>query len=79
MNKYIMSIPAWVLQTVVGAILTAALTWGSWTSISLQRHESRIAVSESRANTVDKSIDEIKQSQLRIEDKLDRILEGRKP
>jgi hypothetical protein len=64
-----------VVTTVIGAILTALLTWGHAVSAKQNEHDVQIGVLQEAKTVTEKSIDEIKGSQRRIEDKLDRMLE----
>ncbi len=69
----------WIVQTVLGAVLSGGIAWTTWATVTANRHETKIAVVETKVNNVDKSLDEIKgeQKDFRNETnkKLDRLLE----
>lgn len=64
-----------ITTALLGALLTFSLGWVHNISAASTAHESKIAVLDERTRATDKSIDEIKASQRRIEDKIDRTLE----
>ena len=57
-----------VIQALTGLILAGLVSWATWTTATVNRQETAIAVA-------DKDQQEIKRRLIRIEDKLDRIIE----
>lgn len=66
-----------VLIVLVGSIVTVSTSWIKSTSDVQARQTSDIAVLNTRVDNTNESITEIKQGQVRIEAKLDRVLERR--
>ncbi len=83
MPSRFLNLPQWspmqllvgVATALLGALLTFSLGWVHNISAASTAHEARIQVLDERTHATDKSIDEIKASQRRIEDKIDRVLE----
>jgi hypothetical protein len=67
----------WIVQAVVGLALTSMASWATWASVATWKHETRLAVVETRTDGIDKSLTEIKASQSEINHKLDRLIERR--
>jgi hypothetical protein len=64
-----------VVTTLLGALLTVSFGWIHNVGATAQIHGEKIARLDERTISIQKSVDDIKGSQLRIEDKLDRTLE----
>lgn len=75
------TIPPWVVKTIVttviGLLLGGFAAWGRTISTRSHDHETRISVTEEKVSDMRSDINEIKHSQERIEDKLDRALRRR--
>ena len=71
-------IPNWMVTVfwtaVIGSVVTGTVAFATRLSATSHDHETRISVMEDHTKGVDRSLDEIKAGQLRIEDKLDRSL-----
>jgi uncharacterized protein (DUF697 family) len=67
-----------IITALIAALLTFSLSWVHNISAATEAHESKIAVLDNRAKHTEEDVTEIKASQRRIEDKLDRTLERRK-
>jgi len=65
------------IEIILGLILAGMLGWGSWTTQVNMAYGERLIRQETRQEVVDQNITEIKSSQRRMEDKLDRALERR--
>lgn len=76
LSRSVGQIPAWVVQALLGVMLTSGVAWATWSTVTSWRHEVRISTTEDRVETTKDSITEIKASQRRVEDKLDRIIES---
>jgi hypothetical protein len=67
--------------TILGALLAFTFAWVHNTNATVISHEAKIVRVETkldeRTQSIDKAIMEIKGTQVRIEDKLDRVLERR--
>lgn len=67
-----------LVQVIVGAFATVliggAIGWAASTQKTVQRHETTIAVQAETQKSMKENVEEIKQSQRRVEDKLDRVL-----
>jgi len=70
------AIPVWLVQAISGTIVGAILAWGAWATTTAAKHEARIAVVETKINEVHENIQDIKATELRINAKLDRLIEG---
>ncbi len=75
------SIPGWVINVLVGVLFSIALAWSGAMTKTVFEHTTEMATQKERLSAVkestEKAVAEIKDSQRRIEDKLDRVLEGR--
>lgn len=78
LSRSIETVPAWLIQALIGIILTASVSWATWTTTTTNKHETRLTVVEEKVGNVKQDISEIKSGQRRIEDKLDRVIERRK-
>jgi len=74
-EKFPSWIPRLIITLFITAIITGAFGWASATSTKDVIQDKDIAVIKTNINTLDKSLDEMKMSQRRIEDKLDKALE----
>lgn len=63
------------LDIVIGLILAGILAWGTWTTRTSMAQETRIVKVETQQEAVKDDIKEIKDSQLRMEEKVDKALE----
>lgn len=72
------TIPMWVVQAVVGVMLSAGVAWTTWASVTAWKHDSRISVVETKVETVKSDISEIKDGQKEMNRKLDRLIERRR-
>lgn len=70
-------VPAWLVQTVVATAISGLIAWTTWSTAATIKHETRIAVVETRTNGIDKSLDEIKDGQKEMNRKLDVMIESR--
>ena len=77
LSRSMEQVPMWIMQTVLGAVLSGGLAWCTWASVSSWRHEQRIAVVETKVDGVKDDIVEIKDGQKAMNQKLDRLLEQR--
>ncbi len=72
------TLPAWLVKLAVGALVTAliggSLGWISHTSAQVDRIDKMQAVQESQQQNLKDDIASIKETQRRMEDKLDRVL-----
>jgi hypothetical protein len=68
-------IPMWIMQALVGILLTSGVAWATWASVSSWQHEQRIAVVEDHQKNIDKSLDEIKSMQRTQAEDTKKILE----
>lgn len=64
-----------IVTALITALLTFSLAWVHNISAASTKHEASIAVLDERTNATNKDIVEIKTTQRRMEDKLDRALE----
>jgi len=74
-------VPGWITKLAVGALVTAliggAIGWVSHTSAQVDRMDKVQAVQEAEQKHIKDDIVDIKNSQRRVEDKLDKALERR--
>jgi hypothetical protein len=77
LSRGMSTIPMWVVQTIVGILLTSGVAWATWASVTSWKHDGRIAVVESKMETVKDDIKEIKDGNKEMNHKLDRLLEQR--
>lgn len=67
----------WIVQAVVGLVLSAGVAWTTWASVTAWKHDSRISVVETKVDVVKSDITEIKDGQKEMNQKLDRLIERR--
>lgn len=81
MSKDQAAFPPWmtiaITTALIGTLITGAWAWTARQTAQVHNHETRISVTETRVDGIDKSLDELKQGQQRMEDKLDRALRRR--
>jgi hypothetical protein len=65
----------WIVQTILGLILSGGVAWCTWASVSSWKHEVRINVVETKVEDIHSDIGEIKQMQKETNQKLDRLIE----
>lgn len=75
LSRSMETIPMWLVQALVGILLTSGVAWATWASVSTWKHEVRIASVETKVTDVKEDIKEIKDGQTEMNRKLDRILE----
>lgn len=67
-----------VITTLIGGLIAFSFGWVHTVNATQSQHATEIAVLDERSKATEKSVDEIRGSQRRIEDKLDRVLEKEK-
>jgi hypothetical protein len=67
----------WVIQAIIGLVLSGGAAWCTWASVSSWKHEVRIGVIESKVEDIHTNIAEIKDGQKEMNAKLDRLIERR--
>ena len=77
LSRSLGTIPMWIVQAVVGLILSGGVAWCTWASVSNWKHEVRIGVVETKVDGVKSDIGEIKEMQKETNRKLDRLIESR--
>jgi hypothetical protein len=78
MSRAFGALPMWVIQTVVGLVLSGGIAWCTWASVSSWKHEVRIGVVETKVDDIHGDISEIKEMQKETNRKLDRLIERRR-
>jgi hypothetical protein len=68
------SIPSWVINVLLGVLFSIMLTWSGAITKTTIDNAKEISAQTERNTSVKESITEIKDSQRRVEDKLDRVL-----
>lgn len=77
LSRSLNTVPSWIVQVVVGTMITALVAWTTWATATTQKHETRIAVVETRTNGIDESLKEIKANQKDQTQMLQRLLTRR--
>lgn len=77
LSRSVEKVPMWIIQTLLGLILSAGIAWCTWASVSSWKHEVRIGVVETKVEDIHGDISEIKEMQKETNQKLDRLIEGR--
>jgi len=77
LSRSLGAIPVWIIQTVIGIILSGGIAWCTWASVSNWKHEVRIGVVETKVDGLKGDINEIKEMQKETNQKLDRLIERR--
>ena len=81
LSRSMSTVPMWIVQAVVGIMLSALVAWTTWASVTSWKHETRITVTEQQVSTVKEDVKDIKQEQKEMRSemnaKLDRLLERR--
>lgn len=75
LSRSIGRVPMWLLQAMFGAILSGGIAWTTWATVASNKHESKIAVVEAKMDAVKDDIQEIKDGQKEMNQKLDRLIE----
>jgi len=75
LSRSLGQIPMWIVQAVVGLILSGGVAWCTWASVSSWKHEVRINVVESKVEDIHSDIGEIKGDVKEMNRKLDRLIE----
>lgn len=75
LSRSLGTIPMWIVQAIVGLVLSGGVAWCTWASVSNWKHEVRIGVVETKVDDIHKDIDEIKDGQKEMNRKLDRLIE----
>jgi len=71
-------IPMWLVQAVVGVLLSGLVAWTTWATATTTKNDARIAVVEDHQKGIDKNLDEIKDTQREMNHKLDKLIERRR-
>lgn len=66
-------IPMWVVQAAVGILFSSIVAWTTWATATTQKHETRIAVTETTTTSIKEDIKELKEGQKDNSRKLDEI------
>ena len=75
MNKF----QALAVQAIVAALAMGVISWAAWGTSQTVEHTKQIAVHEEELQTTKTMLTEMKVSDLRIEGKIDRLLERSHP
>ena len=75
LSRSMNTIPMWIVQALVGILLTSGVAWATWASVSSWKQAERISVVETKVDDVHGDINEIKDSQKEMNRKLDRLIE----
>jgi len=75
LSRSVDRVPMWIMQAVVGVILSGGIAWCTWASVASWKHEARIGVVETKVNDIHDDIAEIKDGNKEMNRKLDRLLE----
>jgi hypothetical protein len=73
LSRSMETVPMWLVQAFVGILLTSGVAWATWASVTSWKHDGRIAVVETKVETVKDDIKEIKDGQKEILLKLDKM------
>lgn len=77
LSRSISTIPMWIVQAAAAAALSGGIAWSTWASVSNWKHEVRLGVVETKVEDIHKDIEEIKQGQRELGQKMDRLIERR--
>ena len=81
LSRSMEQVPMWLVQAVVGILLTSGVAWATWASVASWKHETRITVTEQQVSGVKEDVKDIKTEQKEMRNemnaKLDRLLERR--
>ena len=78
LSRSMSTVPMWIVQAVVGILLTSGVAWATWASVSSWSNAARISVVETKVDGVRDDIAEIKDGNKEMNRKLDRLLESRR-
>lgn len=73
--KAVNRLPMWLIQAILGVLLTGGVGWATWSTKTTTGHDTRIAVVETEVSVVKDDIKDIKDTQGKMNDKLDRIID----
>jgi hypothetical protein len=65
--------PMWIIQTVLGVLLSGGIAWTTWASVTAWKHDTRIGIVETKVDDIHGDISEIKDGQKAILLKLDKM------
>lgn len=68
----------WIAQAALGAVLALLLALGKGAAAKMERHDERLAAEEASTASTRAQFDGVQRQLNRIEDKLDRLVEGRR-
>lgn len=76
------TVPSWMVKVlitaIIGGLVTGVFAWGQSTTENVSEIRTENTVLKVKVERTEKDIQEIKQSQRRIEDKLDDVLQKRR-
>jgi hypothetical protein len=75
LSRSLGNVPMWIVQTVLGLILSGGIAWCTWASVTNWKHEVRIGVVETKVDDIHSDIGEIKGDVKDMNRKLDRLIE----
>ncbi len=75
LSRSLGQVPMWIVQAIVGLVLSGGVAWCTWASVSNWKHEVRIGVVETKVDDIHSDIGEIKEMQKETNRKLDRLIE----
>lgn len=67
-----------VIAWIAAAVITALISWATWSTAQTSKHDVRISVVETRTDNIDKSLDEIKANQKETNRLIERLAARRK-
>lgn len=65
----------WIVQAVVGILLTSGVAWATWASVTSWKHETRITVTENQVTDVKQDVKDIKDEQKEMRTEMNRKLD----
>lgn len=63
-----------VLKMIAAALVAAAIAWAASSEVTHQDLRTKIAVQETKTESIERALIEIRATQMRMEDKIDRVL-----
>jgi hypothetical protein len=79
LSRSLSTLPMWLVQGAIAVLLSGGITWCTWASVSNWKHEVRLGIVETKVDNVHQDIQDIKDSQLEMNRKLDRLIERTQP
>lgn len=77
LSRKLEATPMWVLQALLGIVLSGGVAWTTWATVTSYKHEAAIQVVQTKQDAMADDMKEIKDGTKELNQKVDRLLERR--